>query len=413
MFDRGLFDAARKAVSVEALAGREVALFRSGGEMRGLCPLCCMRGKSAAPVRPKVEGETGGRKRKGSRHRSLPFAVYGHRWTCHRCQEGGDVVDLEQALRGGSPVEAARRLAGNAPLPATVTPKAAPATAAKPAQPGATDRIAAELWRGAVPASGTLVETYLTARGIHAEVIVHARRQLRFHAKAKWWFDEEKRRWVHAPAMLALIVVQGDDGAPVATGGVHATYLADDGSGKASDDGDSKIMWGPQKRDGRSGGTWLIGPAGTGPAFGGEGIETSLSLASLHFLRTGQMPRAWAALSLDRLQGGIAKDEQKRIDAYHPQPDPQRTPFVWRGVSEVVIGLDRDMGDLTLKGRTPRGKTCLFTLDAEARARLCGRLAVAGWKAAGASARAVAPPPDSDFNDELRRVLARRERATA
>jgi len=73
----------------------------------------------------------------------------------------------------------------------------------------------------------------------------------------------------------------------------------------------------------------------------------------------------------------------------------------------VLIAVDRDMGDLRVKARTGRGKICSHLLTAEVRARLCGRLAVDAWKATGAPrARAIAPSPGRDFNDELRARLA-------
>jgi hypothetical protein len=40
MFDRSLFDQARGAVSVDALAAAVTDLRRAGSELRGVCPLC-------------------------------------------------------------------------------------------------------------------------------------------------------------------------------------------------------------------------------------------------------------------------------------------------------------------------------------------------------------------------------------
>ncbi len=389
-------DAACRQVSIEALAGRATKLTRG----RGACPLPGCR----AVAKP---AEGGVRKRKKKALRSEPFEVRDGRFHCYKCGEGGDVVDLERALRGGSILEAARRLAGMTELP---KPSRPPVRArAEGGRSETTARIAAEIWRAARPAAGTAVEAYLAARCIVPGVIAAAVRNLRFHPAAKWWFDDGSRRWVTAPAMIALVVVAGPDGRPVAPGGIHATYLAPGGSGKAeSDHAPSKIMWGPQSLDGRPGGAWLIGPsleghAGDGLAIGAEGIESSLSLASLHLMRTGSLPRAWAALSLDRLQGRLLKDDDRRIDAWAPQPDPEKPAFVWPGVPRVMIGVDRDMSPLTLKARSRRRRPCEVTLDAEARARLCARLSAQAWKAAGAqSATAVAPAPGRDFNDELR-----------
>jgi hypothetical protein len=41
-------------------------------------------------------------------------------------------------------------------------------------------------------------------------------------------------------------------------------------------------------------------------------------------------------------------------------------------------------------------------LDAEARARLCARLATLAWSQAGYRASAIAPRPNSDFGDEAK-----------
>lgn len=78
---------------------------------------------------------------------------------------------------------------------------------------------ARELWRASRPAVGTLVESYLRARGITLAPPL----SLRFHPGL--WHMESGRRW---PAMVAA--VQGPDGAML---GAHRTYLRSDGSGKA------------------------------------------------------------------------------------------------------------------------------------------------------------------------------------
>ena len=156
-------------------------------------------------------------------------------------------------------------------------------------------------------------------------------------------------------------------------------------------------------------------PAGSRPDTAlvvGEGMESTLSVATLS-LRAGLPVRAVAALSLGALQGGWLRDADGCIDPFKVQPDPGRRAFTWPAPEacpwpEVLIAVDRDMSEVRVKARTGRGRICSFALTAEARARICGRLAVAAWKAAGAArARAIAPGPNSDFNDELRRRLAR------
>lgn len=397
MFDRSLFDAARDRVSVEQLAAAETDLRRAGSEMRGQCPLCAAGSKKSA---------------------SAPFAVHpGKRtWKCYVCDpRGGDVVDLERALRGGTPVEAARRLAGDAPLPAR-TNKPQP-KAAESAGPTVSDKVALELWREAKPITGTLAERYLRWRGIASEVIAAASASLRFHPFAKWGWDESARQWIKAPAILLAIVTASPDGMPVPTGGVHCTYLARDGQGKAPLD-PAKRMWGPQHADGRMGMAWLTGdsrPAKDAVLVTGEGLETVLSVLTMTLHRNkGVVGPSCAALSLDRLQGGLLRDNEGRLDPYDPKANPERPAAVWPGEwGEVVVAVDRDMSPLRVKAVTPRGKTCEFTFEPEARARLCARLAAAAWKAAGAlKVRAIAPTPGHDFNDDLRRLKARQTAQT-
>lgn len=386
MFDRRLFDLARDSISVEDLAGRETDLVKAGSERRGQCPLCGAGKKSA----------------------SAQFCVKPMKqvWRCYGCDRFGDVVDLERELRGRSPVEAARRLTGDLPLPErTNRPIAKPKA---PEGPSASDKVAIETWREVRPFAGSPAETYLLARGIAPEVLTVVAPRLFWHPNAKWGWDEGAGRWIKAPALVVQVVVRGPGGGPVPTGGVHCTYLAKGGKAKAALD-PAKRMWGPQHLDGRFGGALLFEPTSLdGDLAAGEGLESVLSVLTLHYRRTGVVLGAVAALSLDRLQGGLLRDNDGCIDPYEPKPNPERPAFVWAGARRLaLIAVDRDMKRIKVKARTPRGRVCDFWLESEARARLCARFASAAWKAAGArEARAIAPSPGCDFNDELRRVLA-------
>lgn len=387
-----------KQVGIEAVAGGKF----SGGTTRvGKCPLC--------------------------QSKSRRFTIReGSRWFCHSCEVGGDVVALEAVLAGVPMVEAARRLLGGAWRERSDTPIAdarpKPRSESAEAEAARKAAYAAEIWQRGGAFAGSLAETYMAGRGIVPEVLAAMSPNLRFNPRARWFWDHLARRWVTAPAMVALVVVAGPDGRPVATGGVHGTYLAADGSGKAVDArpipqeerANAKVMWGPQGLDGRAGGTWLIGPdapwlEGVSGAMGAEGIETSASVATLSFLKHGVVPRAWAALSLDRLQGRLAQDDDRCVDLKALTPVPG-TAFTWPGIDDVEIGVDRDMKSQDFRSRTARGKPCVVRLDGEARARICARMSRAAWLAAGARrVAAIVPPPRMDFNDELRRVTARRE----
>lgn len=386
-----LFDQARGAMTVEAMAG--VKLRRAGREVRGPCPICGA----------------------GHKSKSGPFAVDPQRQTwkayCGGAHPGrGDVVDLAAAMRGETLVEAARWIIGGAAGP--ITAKAKPKVE-KPAGPTTGQKIWAEMWAGGRPITGTLAERYLLSRGILPEVVAAAAPRLRYHPFAKVAWDDRAKEWIKAPAMLAQAET------PLGpTGGGHATYLLRDGSGRDKRRGFGKRMWGPQylEREGGGivqGGAWLIGPDGEGDLADAEGIESSLSLVSLALLKGGAMMRACAALSLDRLQGGVLLDDEGLSDLESPVADPDQPPFTWPNPpltpwGRVIVGVDRDMSPIKARGRTGRGKVIPFQLDGEARARRCGRLAVAGWARAGSKAVAIAPPAGSDFNDELRREQARR-----
>jgi putative DNA primase/helicase len=136
-------------------------------------------------------------------------------------------------------------------------------------------RTALRLWGASVPATGTLVETYLRSHGI----VMPIPDTLRFHggtkhARGKFW-----------PAMVAL-VTRGTDGAPLA---IHRTFLARDGTSKAPIE-PAKMMLGPCR-----GGAVRLGPI-TDRLLVAEGIENALSAMQA----TGQA--AWAALSTSGLR---------------------------------------------------------------------------------------------------------------
>ena len=136
------------------------------------------------------------------------------------------------------------------------------------------DRNALNIWRSSTSAEGTLVETYLAARGLHVPLPP----TLRFHPGLK---HPSGGIW---PAMVAL-VTRGVDDAPLA---IHRTFLAPDGAGKAPVD-PQKMMLGPCR-----GGAVRLAPAGN-VLMVGEGIETCLAAMQA----TGHP--AWAALSTSGL----------------------------------------------------------------------------------------------------------------
>jgi len=375
MISTSIIQNAKSAMTIEDLAAREgIKLRRAGSSQRGACPLCGAGAKSASP----------------------PFSIRTERqtWLCFACGRRGDAIDLERDLRGGSIADAARRLAG---APGEVRrPRPAPNLH----RLIGTSDVAAEMLAESRPIEGSIVLRYLSERGIDEETLKRASGSLRFHPLAKHHWDQGSRTWVGAPAMLAPVIAPSGP-----TGGVHVTYLALGGATKAALV-PAKKMWGPQNdAAGRLGGAWLIGPGGEGDLVVAEGLENVLSYLSMA-RSAGRPMRGCAALSLDRLQGGLNRDAQGCVDLFRPSPDPARPPFTCPAPEQspwsVIVAVDHDMSPIRLKGRTGRGRECWFEVPALARARLCAWLACAAWRATGVEAQAAFPPPGLDFNDVLR-----------
>lgn len=185
-----------------------------------------------------------------------------------RCHAGCDQDAVIDALR-------ARRLWTNSELHRHSGEKRQPTPVArdKCADESRT-KAALNLWHSSGPLIGTLAETYLCSRGL----TLPPPATLRFHASLK------HPSAAVGPAMVAL-VTQGSDGAPL---GVHRTFLAHDGAGKAAVAPD-KMMLGPC----RGGAVRLAEPGDV--LMVGEGIETCLAAMQA----TGHP--AWAALSISGL----------------------------------------------------------------------------------------------------------------
>ena len=135
--------------------------------------------------------------------------------------------------------------------------------------------MALGIWAETQPATGSLVETYLRARGIN----IPSPPSLRFHPVLK---HSSGGRW---PALVA-VVTQGAEGEPIA---IHRTFLSPDGRGKAPIDR-QKMLLGPCR-----GGAVRLGPVSDRLMIA-EGIETALSAMQA----TGQA--AWAAMSAPALR---------------------------------------------------------------------------------------------------------------
>jgi hypothetical protein len=247
--------------------------------------------------------------------------------------EHGDLLDIIRERTGISRfpdllVEARAHL-GRPPVPPD-TPAARKAKA-----PGGTRNAAARLFAASMPVAGTLAATYLRSRGITQMAASEA---LRFHPKC-WHREDGQTKPVPRPALIAAVT----DGAGVLQG-VHRTWLAPDGHGKAEVDTPRRAM-----------GHILGNAVRLSPhddiLVVGEGIETMLSLVEV----APGLP-VWAALSSGHL-GAVLLPE---------------------GVQRLYIAIDRD----------PAGQ--------RAAERLSARALDAGIECH------VLEPRLGDFNDDLR-----------
>jgi len=247
----------------------------------------------------------------------------------------GDLLDIIRERTGISRfpdllAEARAHLGRPQPfLPNTPVPKKAKA-------PGGTRAAAARLFAASVPVAGTLADTYLRARGLTQGGRMSA---LRFHPKC-WHWDEGQAKSTPRPALIAAVT----DGAG-ALQGVHRTWLAPDGQGKAA-----------LKAQRRAMGHLLGNAVRLTPhddiLVAGEGIETMLSL---HEAVPG-LP-VWAALSSGHLGAVLLALE---------------------GLQRLYIAIDRD----------PAGQRAAERLSARA-------------TEVGIAVR-VLEPRLGDFNDDLR-----------
>jgi putative DNA primase/helicase len=254
----------------------------------------------------------------------------------------GDALALVAHLRGCSMREAYHwalawlgMKGGQSPRQAPRRPEPPPDP---PQRPPETDRakveLAAGLWREARPAAGSPVERYLGGRGL----TLPPDAPLRFHPACP-------RSTERLPAMVALM----SDPATGQPCGVHRTFLAPDGAGKAP--GKTKMMLGG------AGVVRLVPDAEVTAALGiAEGIETALAVMQ----RYGWAP-VWAAGSA----GGI-----------------KRLP-VLVGIEALTVFPDADDDGASM--------------DA---AQECA----ARWQAAGREVQFLTPPAGADFADLAERV---------
>lgn len=242
----------RHAVEVASRLG----LKRYPRSWRGRCPCC----QYATPTFSVLEGREGRAR------------LY--------CANGCDQYELARAVA---------RSTGHAPAP---RPANGPTDAATRQR---NRERALALWNGAVPASGTLADHYLTGRGLPE---LAASPALRFRR------DTPHPEGARLPALLAL--VQDAAGKPL---GVHRTYLATDGRKARVEP--AKASLGPIWS-----GAIRLQPLPTGgPLVIGEGIETAASAGRMMGLP------AWAGISAGNIAGGLQLPAEARHLVIAADPD--------------------------------------------------------------------------------------------
>jgi DNA primase len=380
-FPPGFVAEVRARTSLVSLIGGAVPLKRAGKDMAGCCPFHNERTPSFYVVERKAL------------------------FYCFGCGAKGGAIDFRMRFWREDFVEAVKRLAqdaglalpGEAPLPRKPNPVVQRASAKDDATEGMRDALRArDLWRACVPAAGTLVETYLRARGIAIPVPP----TLRFYQHLPYWIagagkDDPPVKLGEFPAMVAPI--QAADGAVI---GTHRTYLARDGSAKLAGVGPSGDSLVAKKMTGRSfGGAVRFSPAREVLAIG-EGIETCLTVLQAQPSKWGPDLAVWAALSLGNLAGGgagegkrRAADDPKTLAAYKAKqawprlpserPDMDRPGFVPpAGTRELILLADADNKD------PPMAEALL-------------RRAAARYAAMGLRVSIARPAEGHDFNSML------------
>ena len=245
------------------------------------------------------------------------------KWTDAQSGEHGDLLDVIRESLGlidfTDVVEEARRFL-SLPHP---EPEPPPKRHASTPAPSGSAEAARRLVSMSRPVGGTLVETYLRNRGITA---LHGTGNLHFHPRCYYRPDDHgpTEQW---PAMIAAVT---DLSGRIT--GVHRTWLAPDGSGKAPIDIQRKAM------GDLLGNAVRFGIAGDVMA-AGEGIETILSARQA----IPGMAMA-AALSAAHLAAILFPDSLRRLYIVRdndPAGDGARDSLVERantaGIEAVVL----------------------------------------------------------------------------
>jgi phage/plasmid primase-like uncharacterized protein len=241
-----------KNISIEAeLTRRNHPLKRVGGELVGPCPVCAGRDRFAVNVRRQL-------------------------WNCRQCAKGGDVIDLVRHIDGVSITEAVATLTGDQARPIR-TATTAPAAIDNDDDERKRLEAALRIWRESTDIEGTGGEAYFRRRGITlADVPNYG--GLRWHPRCPWENGT-------APCVIAR--------------------FTDAVTGEARGIWRRPVDGGKPKSLGSMGGCvirlWPDEDVTTGLVIG-EGVETTLSVATRFVLRGTLLRPAWAVASAGNLE---------------------------------------------------------------------------------------------------------------
>ncbi|MDY6960331.1 MAG: CHC2 zinc finger domain-containing protein [Pseudomonadota bacterium] len=297
--------------------------------------------------------------------------------------EGGDCLRLVMLMEGLDFVDALKKLAGEAGIEADPAEKARRAEQWRAREATDAERrghremanigYAASAWRQSVKADGTLVETYLRARGIDLDAFEYAYgyripQSLRFNGGLTHLAGGARSC---GPAMIG-VCGRHINGKQVFAG-VHRTWLAADGSGKARLS-PNKMTLGPM-----NGAATRL--SGVGPvAVLGEGYETTLSVMA-RLAAHGEVVFGMSGLFLGNIAGAGLKASDAPRDEIAIEPDPQRPGVTMpEGVEEVILLKDAD-------GKRPQDIERFM------------RRAATKFQRAGLRVRIASPEVGKDFND--------------
>lgn len=385
MSDRSEIEALKAHHGIVDVAGRYTTLRRAGREWVGLSPF-------------KAE-------------RTPSFYVHPEKGTfyCFCTGQGGDVIRLVELAESLTTADAIRRLkdeAGIAGMSDERKAEMARRRAEAAAMAEARDRAekarmaasAAKIVSASVAGHGTPVETYLRHRGVDTAALAAVYGwprgvppTLRFVPDLDYWHHtidghgRDRMASIHrGPAMIGVIARDPDDGAaPII--GVHRTWMAPGGRGKA-------IIIDPAGKPTKVKLTLghVFGLAGWLSTEGdglviGEGYETTLCVMSV-MARAGRRVAGASALSLGNLAGaGLGQGRP------HPERPGRRLPAVVPDMSRPGVAIPARFRNRTIlvdaDGRDPLSTQALVERAARR------------WRAEGCSVRAAVPELGSDFAD--------------